>query len=98
MAPKGKAGGRRVGRAFARGGVRAFRSDDVNSQIEQRLCMLGLRTEGPRAGSTDTRIESRLARALRRERRAARAGGPGYDPVRHLVLARLDRQLRRKRK
>jgi hypothetical protein len=78
--------------------LRAFRSDDVSSQIERRLCVLGLRAEDPRAGSTDTRLESRLARALRRERRAARAGGPGYDPVRHLVLVRLERQLRRKRR
>ncbi|MEX2129771.1 MAG: hypothetical protein WD871_16250 [Xanthobacteraceae bacterium] len=98
MAQKKKDDDRRSGRARARGGLRAFRKDDVRAQIERRLWALVLGAEQPKAGGTEPRLEPRLARALRGERRAARGGGPGYDPVRHLVLAGLERLMRRKRR
>jgi hypothetical protein len=69
----------------------------VDAQIERRLWLLGLDSGGPRTVSGPC-LAPRLARALRRERRAARAGAPGYDPVRHLVLARLERMVRKRRR
>jgi hypothetical protein len=44
----------------------------------------------------DARLARRLAQALRAERRAARAGAAGYDPVRHLVLVRFARAFKRR--
>jgi len=77
------------------GRIRASRRDDVRSQLERRLIRLGLGRDWTTAGA-DSPLAQRLARALRRERRAAGAGiGGGYDPLRHLVLARLARLLRR---
>jgi hypothetical protein len=72
--------------------IRAIRLDDSHKECERRLSAFGLfgtvlDTEG------DSSFKLRIARALRSERRAARAGGAGYDPLRHLILSRLDRQL-----
>lgn len=76
-------------------GIRAMRFTDNRRECEQRLAAFGLfaRTFERNA---DDQFALRVARALRAERRAARAGGDGYDPMRHFVLARLDRRLKRR--
>jgi hypothetical protein len=74
--------------SFRCGRIRATRREDAPAQLERRLMWLGL---GPdwRTMETETVLAQRLARALRRERRAAGNIHGGYDPLRHLVLARL---------
>lgn len=76
-------------------GIRAIRFGDSEDECGRRLEAFGLfaRTLD---GNSNTAFALRIARALRAERRAARSGA-GYDPVRHLVLARLDRRLRLRR-
>jgi hypothetical protein len=76
-------------------GIRAMRFTDNRKECEQRLAAFGLfaRTFD---GNADDQFALRVARALRAERRAARAGGDGYDPMRHFVLARLDRRLKKR--
>lgn len=73
--------------------IRAFRFIDNREECERRLEAFGLfaRTLDANAGPA---FALRVARALRAERRAAQGGGSGYDPMRHLVLARLDRRLK----
>ena len=83
-------------RPEARGRIRAVRKDDVRSQLERRLLWLGLGRE-PENADERSLLARRLARALRRERRAAGSAGGGYDPVRHLVLARFARLVGRRR-
>lgn len=77
-------------------GIRAIRFTDNREECERRLEAFGLfsRTLDANPGLA---FALRIARALRAERRAAQAGGSGYDPMRHLVLARLDRRLKRRR-
>jgi hypothetical protein len=77
--------------------IRAFRLDDNQKECERRLQAFGLFAETLEKGS-DARFALRIARALRAERKAAQTGGNGYDPMRHLVLARLDRRLRRRKR
>ena len=77
--------------------IRAMRKDDVRAQLERRLMWLGLGRE-PENADEHSLLARRLARALRRERRAAGAGAlGGYDPLRHLVLARFSRLIGRRR-
>jgi hypothetical protein len=73
-----------------------MRREDTSSQIERRLIALGFDPKLPPADDRDPLVARRIARALRAERCAARSGA-GYDPLRHLVLARLGRR-RDKRK
>lgn len=73
--------------------IRAYRRDDIRAQLERRLIMLGIGFGPFAAAVSDEETRQRLARALRLERRASRAGGFGYDPLRHLVLVRLARAL-----
>ena len=82
---------RRLGRAAARGGSRAMRCEEAGARIELHLRSLGI---GPKrlADDIDPLVLRRLVGALRAERRAAR-NGAGYDPLRHLALARLLRGL-----
>ena len=86
----------RTGLAGARAGIRAMRREDISALIERRLITLGFDPKSPAADEGDPLVARRIARALRAERRAAR-NGAGYDPLRHLVLARLRRR-RDKRK
>lgn len=74
--------------------IRAIRFQDNQKECEHRLSAFGLFWAALDVGN-DSSLRTRIARALRSERRAARAGGPGYDPMRHLVLARLDRRMQR---
>jgi hypothetical protein len=76
-------------------GIRAIRFSDSENDCKRRLEAFGLfaRTLD---GNSNTAFALRIARALRAERRAALSGA-GYDPMRHLVLARLDRRLRLRR-
>lgn len=73
-------------------GIRAIRFGDHENECERRLEAFSLfaRTLD---GNFSAAFALRVARALRAERRAARTGA-SYDPMRHLVLARLDRRLR----
>jgi hypothetical protein len=64
---------------------------DETTQVAQHLRMLGINPESP--DDIDRLTAHRLARALRKERRAASMGS-GYELLRHVVLARL---LRRRR-
>jgi hypothetical protein len=80
-----------------RGRIHAVRREGVGAQLEQRLFWLGLGSHSP-VVETDEMLARRLARALRRERRLAGSLHGGYDPVRHLVLARLARLARKDRK
>jgi hypothetical protein len=75
-------------------GIRAIRFADNREECEKRLAAFGLFARTLDASSTPA-FALRIARALRAERRAAQGKGSGYDPMRHLVLARLDRRLRR---
>lgn len=78
-------------------GIRAMRVEDAEQECERRIEAFGL-FERVIDKDSEAGFALRIARALRAERRAARAGGSGYDPVRHLVLVRLNRRLcRRKR-
>jgi hypothetical protein len=78
-------------------GIRAIRFTDNREECEQKLQTFGLfaRTLD---GDSSTAFALRVARALRAERRAAQTGGASYDPMRHLVLARLDRRLRQRKR
>ena len=76
--------------------IRSVRKEDVRSQLEQRLIWLGIGQSRMADASPD--LVRRLARALRRERRAARCRiGNGYDPLRHLLLVRFARLCKGKR-
>jgi len=77
-------------------GIRAIRFADNREECERRLAAFGLFAKI--LDNEDAKFALRIARALRAERRAARAGGSGYDPMRHLVLLRLDRRLRRRKR
>jgi hypothetical protein len=79
---------RRSGTVRARGGLRAMRCTDKDTELKVRLAMLGI---DPQPAGAARPSNPRIARALRAERRAARCG-IGYDPLRHLVLARLARK------
>lgn len=70
------AGERRQGRQ-----AHAFAAEPADAQVERLMLGLGVFCEGP-AG---------VARALRHARKAAHAGGAGYDPARHAALLRLQR-------
>ena len=76
-------------------GIRAIRFTDNREECERRLEAFGLFARTLDADSGPA-FALRIARALRAERRAAQGTGSGYDPMRHLVLARLDRRLRRR--
>jgi hypothetical protein len=78
-------------------GIRAVRFTDNRKECERRLAAFGLfaRTFDSNSGE---QFALRIARALRAERRAAQTGGNGYDPMRHFVLARLDRRLKRRKR
>jgi hypothetical protein len=75
-------------------GIRAIRYTDNREECEKRLEAFGLFARTLDASSGPA-FALRIARALRAERRAAQGRDSGYDPMRHLVLARLDRRLRR---
>ena len=79
---------RRSGTVRARGGLRAMRCTDKDTELKARLALIGI--DPPPAG-VERPSNPRIDRALRAERRAARCG-IGYDPLRHLVLARLARK------
>ena len=85
--PKNSRG--RSGTVRARGGLRAMRCTDKDMELKVRLAMVGI---DPRPAGGERPLSPRIGRALRAERRAARCG-IGYDPLRHLVLARLARKL-----
>jgi hypothetical protein len=74
-------------------GIRAIRFTDNHHECERRLEAFGLfaRTLDTNSGPA---FALRIARALRAERRAAQGKNSGYDPMRHLVLVRLDRRLK----
>jgi hypothetical protein len=78
-------------------GIRAVRLTDNRKECEQRLAAFGL-FKSTFDSNSDDQFALRIARALRAERRAARTGGGGYDPMRHFVLARLDRRLKRSKR
>lgn len=78
-------------------GIRAIRFTDNRVECERRLEAFGLFARTLDANS-DAKFALRIARALRAERRAAQGGGTGYDPMRHLVLVRLDRRLKRRKR
>ncbi|WP_296583410.1 hypothetical protein [Xanthobacter sp.] len=59
----------------------AFAAEAAEMQVGRLMRGLEVFCEGP-AG---------IARALRATRKAARAGGAGYDPARHAALLRLQR-------
>jgi peptide-methionine (R)-S-oxide reductase len=85
--PRGHGGRRRPPR------IRAIRHDDIGSQLERRRLALGLQRSASTAGDANAPGRARLARLLRSERRAARSGAAGYDPLRHLLLVRLSRAI-----
>ena len=76
-------------------GIRAIRFTDNREECERRLEAFGLFARTLDADSGPA-FALRTARALRAGRRAAQGTGSGYDPMRRLVLARLDRRLRRR--
>lgn len=78
-------------------GIRAMRFEDSQQECERRLEAFGL-FERAIDKNSEAGFALRIARALRAERRAARCGSAGYDPVRHLVLVRLNRRLRRRKR
>jgi hypothetical protein len=71
--------------------IRATRAESPEAQLARRRVMLGIDERKLHDPST----RRRLARALRQERRAAQSGRPPYDPLRHLLLVRLERKLRK---
>ena len=97
MARRGERRRETVSGGGARLRIRAFRHDDIRTELERRLLALGHGLEPlARSGDCpDALLVRRLRRALRAERRAARAGAVGYDLMRHLALARLDGALKR---
>lgn len=90
------AGKLRRGKAGACGRLRAYRREDMQTQVERRLMFM--RPAETRVGPSESerQLARRIGAALRRERQAAHTG-LGYDALRHLVLARLMRTLRRRR-
>jgi hypothetical protein len=88
MGRKPKNSRRRNGTVRALGGLRALRCTDRDTEIEARLAVIGA---GREPADGEPLSIPRIERALRAERRAARSG-VGYDPLRHLVLARLARK------
>lgn len=75
------------------------RVTDNHEECKHRLAAFGLfRSILDGDSERDHSFKLRVARALRSERRAARAGASGYDPMRHLILARLDRKFRERSK
>jgi hypothetical protein len=84
-------------RIFGACGIRAMRVEDTQQECERRLEAFGLFARVIDKDS-EAGFALRIARALRAERRAARAGAAGYDPVRHLVLVRLNRRLSRRKR
>jgi galactokinase len=78
-------------RAAALPRLRAMRFENRNAEIERRIRALGF----DREALQDPSVLRRLRHALRAERRAARAGSAAYDPLRHLALARLGRELKK---
>jgi hypothetical protein len=77
--------------------IRAIRFEDSQQECERRLEAFGL-FERIIDKDSEAGFALRIARALRGERRAARAGAAKYDPVRHLVLVRLNRRLHRRKR
>jgi hypothetical protein len=67
------------------------RSEYQGEQLARRLLMLGI----DERRLHDPAVRRHIGRALRREQRAARSGRPPYDPLRHLVLVRLERKLKK---
>jgi hypothetical protein len=67
------------------------RAESAEAQLARRKVMLGI----DERKLHDPGTRRRLARALRHERRAARSGRPPYDPLRHLLLVRLERKLKK---
>ncbi|MDQ0503662.1 hypothetical protein QOZ94_000432 [Xanthobacter agilis] len=61
------------------GRIRAFRSEDVEAQLNRRRAALALVFSKPQE----------IEQALRAARRAARMGALHYDPARHAALIRL---------
>lgn len=59
----------------------AFAAEEADVQVGRLMGGLAAFCGGPGG----------VARALRAQRKAARAGGPGYDPARHAALLRLQR-------
>ena len=98
MARKGERRRKTTSGGGARSRIRAFRHDDIRAELERRLSALAHGFEPvARAGECpNPLLVRRLRRALRAERRAARAGAVGYDLMRHLALARLDDALKRR--
>ena len=92
MAWKSERGRQPVSGGGARSRIRAFRHDDIRAELERRLTALGhgLEFVATSRDCPDSLLVRRLRRALRAERRAARAGTIGYDLLRHLALARID--------
>jgi hypothetical protein len=80
---------RRSGTVRARGGLRAIRCTERDEELKVRLAVIGV--DPQLADDEPPSSNPRIERALRAERRAARSG-VGYDPLRHLVLARLARK------
>lgn len=78
-------------------GIRAMRFEDSQQECERRLEAFGL-FERVIDRDSEAGFALRIARALRAERRAARSESAGYDPVRHLVLVRLNRRLHRRKR
>jgi hypothetical protein len=70
----------------------------VIAQLERRLFGLRFSLQVPPSPDARQQFAQRLAYTLRKERRAARAGRVGYDPLRHLLLVRLERLLRAHRR
>jgi hypothetical protein len=79
---------RRSGTVRARGGLRAIRCTERDADLKARLAVIDVDLQ-PTDGEPPS--NPRIERALRAERRAARSG-VGYDPLRHLALARLARK------
>jgi hypothetical protein len=78
-------------------GIRAIRFLDSERECEARLEAFGMFAKALDAHE-EAGFALRIARALRAERRASQGGNSGYDPMRHLVLSRLSRRLKRKQK
>ncbi len=70
------------------GRIRAYRAFDPRHEIDRRMIVFGAGGPGRKLGPE---LYRHLARALRAERRSARAWGRGYDLMRHLTLVRMQR-------
>lgn len=78
------------------GRIRAYRAFDLRQEIDRRMTVFGL--GGPGRSLLGPELYRHMARALRAERRAARAWGRGYDLMRHLTLVRMQRALDSRRR